>query len=214
MIKLLAVSDTEVDMIYSPLIVKRFGDANLLISCGDLPFYYLEYMVSMLNRPLYYVNGNHTPHHGEQWVSSIREAPWGGVDIHRRAVRDSSGLLLAGIEGSLRYNMGYNQYTQAQMWSMTLGLVPKLLLNRLLYGRFLDIFVTHAPGWKIHDRDDLPHQGIKAFSWLVRVFQPEFHLHGHIHIYTKYEKVETLVGNTWVVNACGYKVIQIPSPAR
>src|SRR5512146_1789494 len=100
--KVLAVSDVELDMIYSPLITQRFHDVDLVIGCGDLPYYYLEYIVSMLNRPLYFVRGNHAPVHGE--ISGEGEEhlyPWGGVDLHRKVVRDPSGLLLAGIEGSL-----------------------------------------------------------------------------------------------------------------
>ena len=57
--KILAVSDTEVPILYSPSIVQRFRDVDVIISCGDLPYYYLEYMISMLDVPLYYVRGNH-----------------------------------------------------------------------------------------------------------------------------------------------------------
>ena len=144
--KVLAVSDVEVDMIYSPLITQRFQDVDLVIGCGDLPYYYLEYIISMLNRPLYYVRGNHAPRFNEEGTGGERTSPWGGIDLHRRVIRDPlSGLLMAGIEGSLRYNHGRYQYTQAEMWMMIFSMVPRLLLNRLLYGRYLDIFVTHAP---------------------------------------------------------------------
>lgn len=211
---ILAVSDVENDMIYSPLITQRFKDVDLVISCGDLPCYYQEYIVSMLNRPMYYVNGNHTSHKVEYENALVSDPHWGGENIHRRVVRDSSGLLLAGIEGSLRYNKGSYQYTQEQMWQMVLGMVPKLLLNRLLHGRFLDILVTHAPCWEIHDKKDLPHQGIKAFRWLVEVFKPAFHLHGHIHVYQQYDRTESLVGNTRVINTYGYKQIQFSVPGR
>lgn len=210
--KILAVSDIEVDMIYSPLIVQRFQDVDLIIGCGDLSYFYQEYIISMLNRPMYYVNGNHAPRYVEEGQTSIRESPWGGINLHQRVVRDQSGLLLAGIEGSLNYNRGAYQYSQGEMWGMTLSLVPRLLLNRLIYGRFLDIFVTHAPSWQIHDKDDLPHQGIKAFRWLVQVFKPALHLHGHIHVYRQYETTETQFGCTRVVNTYGYKNIILPFP--
>jgi Icc-related predicted phosphoesterase len=211
---ILAVSDVEVNIIYSPLVVKRFSDADLIIGCGDLPYYYLDYIASMLNRPLYYVNGNHTPRQGEQGESTVRDASWGGTNLHKRVVRDKSGLLLAGIEGSLRYNKGQSQYTQNEMWMMVFSMVPRLLVNRALFGRYLDVLVTHAPAWQIDDMNDLPHMGIKAFNWLVTVFQPALHLHGHIHIYKQYEKRETLVGKTRVINTCGYQYLQIPSPGK
>lgn len=206
--KVLAVSDIELDMIYSPLITQRFKDVDLVIGCGDLPYYYLEYIISMLNRPLYYVRGNHAPRFHEEGVGGDRTYPWGGIDLHHRVTRDNSGLLLAGIEGSLDYNRGRYQYSQVEMWSMVLSLVPRLLLNRILYGRYLDIFVSHAPPWHIHDKEDLPHQGIKAFRWLIETFKPTYALHGHIHIYQQYDTTESLHGSTRVINTYGYKTLQ------
>ncbi len=205
--KVLAVSDVEVDMIYSPLITQRFKDVDLVIGCGDLPYYYLEYIISMLNQPLYYVRGNHAPRFKEEGVGGERTYPWGGIDLHRRVIRDPSGLLLAGMEGSLNYNQGRYQYSQGEMWGMVLLMVPRLMLNRLLYGRYLDIFVSHAPPWHIHDKEDLPHQGVKAFRWLIMVFQPALMLHGHVHIYQQYDTTETLFGKTLVINAYRYKTL-------
>jgi len=211
-IQILAVSDVEVNVIYSPLVVERFKDIDLLIGCGDLPYYYLEYMISMLNRPLYFVNGNHAPSNQEEGNGGPRKQPWGGRNLHRRVARDESGLLLAGIEGCLNYNRGPYQYTQGEMFAMAFSLIPKLLLTRLLYGRFIDILVTHAPPWRIHDQDDLPHQGIKAFRWLIKIFQPIYHLHGHIHIYTQYTPTETQFEQTRVVNVYSYKRLEIKLP--
>jgi len=202
--RILAVSDLELGYIYNLQISQRFKDADLLISCGDLPYYYLEFMVSMLDRPLYYVRGNHS-HEVEITSAGERRSPWGAVDLHRRILRTDTGLLLAGIEGCVRYNKGRYQYTQSEMWQMVFGMVPALLVNRIKYGRFLDIFVTHAPPWQIHDMDDQPHQGIKAFRWLITAFQPRYHLHGHIHIYRNDVVRETQVGRTTVINCFGYR---------
>ena len=33
--------------------------ADAIISCGDLPASYLTFLVTMANRPLFYVHGNH-----------------------------------------------------------------------------------------------------------------------------------------------------------
>jgi len=210
--KVLAVSDIVVDTIYSPRVAQRFQDVNLLIGCGDLPYYYLEYIISMLNCPLYFVKGNHVPYPYEIGNETTRDHPWGGVNLHRRVVRDESGLLLAGIEGCLNYNQGPHQYSQGEMWAMVLSLVPMLFVHRLLYGRFLDILVTHAPPWQIHDKDDLPHQGVKAFRWLIQTFKPALHLHGHIHIYQQYDITETSFGQTRVVNVYGYKRLDCELP--
>jgi predicted phosphodiesterase len=58
--KVLALSDVELDLIYSPRIREKFQHIDLIIGCGDLPYYYLEYIVSVLNKPLYFVRGNHS----------------------------------------------------------------------------------------------------------------------------------------------------------
>ena len=204
--KILSVSDVELGFIYSPLIIDRFKDVDLVISCGDLPYYYLEYIISLLNVPLYYVRGNHASPI-ESGSGGDRSSPWGAIDLHQKVRRAANGLLLAGIEGSVRYNLGPYQYSQGEMWWMVWKLVPGLFLNKLRFGRYLDIFVSHAPPWQIHDKTDLPHQGIKAFRWLIDVFQPAYHLHGHIHVYRQDEVTESLEKNTWVVNTYGYRVL-------
>ena len=144
--KLLAVSDVELGFIYNTGIAQRFSDVDLVVSCGDLPYYYLEFIVSMLDKPLYFVRGNHAGT-VENGVGGPRTSPWGAIDLHRRVLRAECGLLLAGVEGSLRYNNGPNQYTQGEMWTMVLQMVPALLINKLRFGRYLDIFVSHAPSW-------------------------------------------------------------------
>jgi Icc-related predicted phosphoesterase len=208
--KLLTVSDKEVPLIYSPQIKRRFRDIDLAISSGDLSYYYLEYIISTLDIPLYYVRGNHAKAI-EYGISSTRKEPWGAVNLHRKVLRDpKTGLLLAGIEGSLVYNRGRHQYTQAEMWSMVMQLVPALMMNKVRYGRYLDVFVTHASPWGIHDQDDRAHQGVKAFNWLIETFQPTFHIHGHIHIYHPGVTTETKIGNTLVLNTYGYRRLTLP----
>jgi Icc-related predicted phosphoesterase len=206
--KILAVSDVELSFIYSPIIAQRFKDADLVISCGDLPYYYLEYIISMLNVPLYYVYGNHQ-NLPEIHADGERVKPWGAIHLHRHNICGPGNLLMTGIDGSLQYNFGPYQYSQAEMWGMVLLLVPGLIVNKLRFGRYLDVFVTHAPPWKIHDMDDRPHLGIKAFAWFDRVFQPAYHLHGHIHVYRQDTITETLLGKTKIINAFGYKELQV-----
>lgn len=211
--KILSVSDTILDFIYSPYVTRRFSDVDLVLGCGDLPYYYLEYIISKLDKPTFYIRGNHA--HVMEYSDQLgaRSEPHGGFDLHRR-VLNHRGLLMAGVQGSLRYSSGLYQYSQGEMFAFVLEMVPKLLLNRLLYGRFLDLFVTHAPPAGIHDDCDLPHRGIKAFLWLIRVFQPAYHFHGHIHIYQSNTVVETLVGHTQVVNTYGFRETNFELPKR
>ncbi|MHB8191887.1 MAG: metallophosphoesterase family protein [Bellilinea sp.] len=204
--KILAVSDIELGYIYNLQIAQRFRDVDFIVGCGDLPYYYLEFMVSMLDKPLYYVRGNHSSQ-VESTTGGERLSPWGAVNLHRKMIRTEDGLLLAGIEGCNRYNKGDHQYTQHEMWNMVLEMVPALLYNRIRYGRFLDIFVTHAPPWRVHDMDDVPHHGIKAFRWLIKVFKPRYHLHGHIHVYHNNAVTQSQVDQTCVINCYGYREI-------
>lgn len=209
--KILAVSDVELGVVYSPHVRERFPGVDVIIGCGDLPYSYLEFMVSTLDARLYYVRGNHSPR-TEHTVAGDRRSPWGGFNLHGRSARHESGLLLAGVEGCLQYNYGPHQYTQFEMWLLVLALVPRLLLNKIRYGRYLDVFVTHAPPWKIHDADDRPHRGVRAFRWLDRVFQPALHLHGHIHIYRQDTTRETQLGATRIINAYGYRELDLDQP--
>lgn len=205
--KILVVSDIVLDLLYSPLIRERFPDVDVVLGCGDLPYYYLEYILTALNVPLFFVRGNHA-NVVEYSSSGQKTQPYGANDLHRRVICHA-GLLIAGIEGSLRYNQGPFQYTQAEMWENVLFLVPQLFYNRARYGRYLDILITHASPWGIHDQSDRPHQGIKAFNWLLRTFKPRYHFHGHIHVYHSYITTETLYHQTRIVNAYGYRKVEI-----
>lgn len=204
--KILAVSDTVIEGLYSGGVVNRFAGTDLIISCGDLPYAYPEYLLSMLNATLFFVRGNHDIS-SQSWQIQ-HPGPLGGFDLHKR-ITQYKGLLLAGVEGSLRYREGPFMYSQSEMWMNVFELVPGLIVNRLRFGRFLDIFVTHAPPFGIHDETDLPHQGIKAFLWLDRVFSPLFHLHGHIHLYNHNSNRETLLGDTRIINCYGFREILI-----
>jgi hypothetical protein len=201
--KILSLSDVVVPFIYSAHIVDRFANIDFAIGCGDLPYYYQEYVISRLDIPFYYVRGNHSVEIERTSAGSFK-GPRGAIDLHRR-ILNHNGLLLAGVEGCGRYRAGPFQYTQDEMWMHVFMLVPGLLRNLVLTGRYLDVLVTHAPPKDIHDQDDLPHQGIKAFRWLLKVFKPAYHFHGHIHIYHPDTITETIYRQTKVINTFGYR---------
>jgi Icc-related predicted phosphoesterase len=200
--RILSLSDKQVDMIYSSQVRERFGDVDLILGCGDLAYYYLEYVISMLDVPLFYVRGNHS-NLVEYTAVGPKTCPDGGVNLHRKVV-NHKGMILAGVEGSLRYRNGPFQYSQTEMWLHVLRIAPTLIRQKLTHQRYLDIFISHAPPWGIHDQPDLPHQGIKAFRWLIETFQPRYHFHGHIHVYRKDQQTVTQLGRTTVMNTYGY----------
>ncbi len=207
--KILAVSDLEVPLIYSHSIRERFKYVDLGISCGDLSAPYIEYIVSSLDIPFYYVFGNHVPQiEDEQGILHIE--PEGAVNLHKNVVYDQTNdLLLAGIEGSLRYNSGAHQYSQRKMWSMVYALIPSLMQNKIRYGRYLDVFVTHAAPTGIHDANDRAHKGVDAFRWLIDNFKPKLHLHGHVHRYNPLTPLESDHNGIRVINAYGYREITL-----
>lgn len=210
-VRVLSVSDRVEELIYSPNIRQRFNDIAFAISCGDLPYYYVEYIVSALDKPVFFVRGNHAKLL-EHSRTGTRDRPSGAIDMHRQVV-EHCGLLLAGVEGSIRYKPGPFQYTQREMWLHVFSLVPGLIANRARHGRYLDIFITHAAPWGINDREDWPHQGIKAFRWLIETFRPKYHLHGHIHLYgPDFERV-VRHQQTEVINTYGYRynLFSLPS---
>jgi len=204
--KILAISDIVVDWIYSPKIRLLLSDTDLTIGCGDLPPYYYEFLISSLDIPLIHVHGNHSLPETEEKLSYHN--PQGSVDLHCR-VMNYFGFSFAGVEGSIRYNNGGYQYSQFGMWLNVFKLVPALLSNRIKFGRFLNVFVSHAPPWGIHDQSDLAHQGIKAFRWLLAQFQPDYHLHGHIHVYRPDMVTDSEFGKTKVINAYGFRQIEL-----
>jgi Icc-related predicted phosphoesterase len=200
---ILSLSDRVIDHIYSQSVKDRYPDIDLVLGCGDLPYYYLEFVVDVLNVPVFYVRGNHAPlkefsEHGE------REAPWGATNLHRRTV-NHKGLLLAGFEGSVRYRPGPFQYTQFEMWLMVFAMIPKLIINRVLFGRYLDVLISHTSPWRVNDQEDLAHHGFKAFRWLLKVFKPAYHFHGHIHNYEGNKNHETKFQESRVINTYQYR---------
>ncbi|MCP4419685.1 MAG: metallophosphoesterase [Chloroflexi bacterium] len=210
--KILAVSDQVMDHLYSSNVQKRYPNIDLIIGCGDLPFYYLEFLVSALDKRLVYVRGNHDT--GPQYTveGRILKQVQGGVDIHNCTVM-RGGVLLAGIEGSMRYRPGVPfMYSEAEMRYQVAQLMPTLLKNKLRYGRFLDILVTHSPPFGIHDRKDVPHTGFKILRNLLQWVKPRYMLHGHIHIYRQDTVTVTRYEETTIVNVYPYCLLDFNNP--
>jgi Icc-related predicted phosphoesterase len=210
MIKILSVSDKVDELLYSSAIKRLFGDVDLILGCGDLPYYYLEFIVTMLGGPLFYVIGNHGNAVKKSYAPKEEwEYPGGCENIDGRVVR-YRGLLIAGLEGSMRYNDNPDfQYSEREMAWKTWQLAPWLVMNRLLHGRNLDILITHAPPFGIHDRPDRCHQGFRAFRSFMDRFQPRYLIHGHVHVYHPSEPIQTVYGNTTVINTYGYQTLEV-----
>src|SRR2546421_62312 len=94
----LAVADEVSTALYDHFEPSRWRNIDLILSCGDLPPTYLDFLASSLDVPLFYVRGNHDGKYRQS------EYPGGG-NLHGRVVT-CQGIRLAGFEGSPRYNRG------------------------------------------------------------------------------------------------------------
>lgn len=205
--KILAISDEVVERLYSLCTGGHFQDVELILGCGDLPYTYLETLVSFLNVPLFYVPGNHDPNHNPADPKTYAE---GGSNLDLKLVRYKK-FLIGGLGGSIQYRPdGTNQYSQAEAYARAFQLYPRLMLNKANYGRALDILITHSPPFGIHDEETQAHQGLKAINWLLRVAKPRYHFHGHTHFQRRnLSPSETTSSETKVINIFPYKIIDV-----
>lgn len=205
--KILAVSDQVVDRVYSLANNGHFKGVSLIFGCGDLPYTYLEYIVTVLSVPLYYIPGNHDPNFD---LRDTRSKAEGGSNLDLTTVCHKD-TLIGGFGGSIRYRPnGSNQYTQSEAYWRAFQMAPKLLMNRIKYGRALDILIGHSPPFGIHDDTDKAHNGLKALNWLIQFSKPRYFFHGHTHFYlNNIANNETITGNTRIVNVYPYKIIEV-----
>lgn len=195
-VKILAVSDFIDSDLEDKVKQKALEPVDLIISCGDLAPEYLSFLRDRLDRPLYYIKGNHD-------LRYTLSNPAGCDNIHAR-IKQFNGLKIMGLEGSMWYNGGVNQYTDAQMKHI----IFRMWLSLWFKGG-VDIVVTHAPPRHIHDRNDLCHRGFESFGALIRRRNPQYLIHGHIHReFTHPDHRITRVNQTRVVNACGYTILE------
>jgi Icc-related predicted phosphoesterase len=194
-VRLLAVSDEVEPQLLDERTVEAQGHVDLVIGCGDLPADYLDALATVYAAPLIFVRGNHDPP-GRQG-DYPHEA-----EIDGRVVREK-GLLIAGLEGSIRYSDGPHQYTERQM----MGKVRALRLRLRL--RHPDILITHGPPAGVNEGTDAPHHGLQAVRRAVEWMRPRLLLHGHVHPYGREVPREGQLGETRVINVVGHRLIEL-----
>lgn len=233
--KILCVSDYVDPLIYNQNVKEAFPDIDLILCAGDLPMDYVDFIVTVFNKPTYFVFGNH----------NLKEFHYYHKDIHSDAAKlaqsyhESSHahgatylgfkcftdnrliiedpvtgkkrpLLIAGTSGSKKYNNGLCQYSEFQMKFKLLKMAPKLFINKLKYGTYLDIFMTHASPRHIHDHEDPCHIGFECYNWFLNKYKPTYMVHGHIHLYDMREERTGKYFNTIVTNAYAHTLIELP----
>lgn len=179
---------------------------------------FLGFLASSLNKPVAFVFGNHNLKELPRFQGGRDPAqalgigygtppPSYGSTYIDGKIKRIKGIIIAGLGGSMRYNDGEHQFSEGQMRRRVFKMVPRLVFNRLFFGRYLDIFVSHAPPRSINDGEDLPHRGFEIFRWFNRTFKPRYHLHGHVHLYDLNASRETEYENTRVINVFGHYLL-------
>ncbi len=221
--KILCIADHVDPRVYSNAIKERFKDVDLVLSAGDLPMDYLGFIVTCLNKTLYFVFGNHNlkylgrfnKKYEKQFIPPHQRlksfgSTYVGFNVKYNKKND---LIIMGLGGCKKYNNADNQHTEFEMYKHMIRLLPKLLFNKIFRGRYLDILLTHAAPRGIHDKEDPCHVGFKSFKWFMRKFSPQYLLHGHIHLYNINEKKITDYYNTRVINVYDHFVLDFDKEA-
>lgn len=217
--KILCVSDTTRSLAFASNVAEIYKGTKLIFSCGDMPVEAHDWLSTMLRKDVYYVFGNHNletfrqnmdaDHTRFSKFDSEFNKKFYGFLIDGKCVRDkNTGLLIAGLGGSMRYNNGDSQYTEAQMRRRIRKMALTLMYNKKRYGRYLDILITHAPPFGIGDGQDLCHRGFKCFLDFMDKYQPKYLLHGHIHLDDHNANRITRYGNTTVINIFGSYMLE------
>jgi Icc-related predicted phosphoesterase len=208
-LRVLAVADVVEPQVYDNGVAGWLGQVDLIISCGDLPPFYLDFLICTLRAPMFHVLGNHCFVAHDPVTKQCSPGEFAGAQDLNGRLAEYKGLLLGGVEGSPRYNNGPHQYTEQQMELNLLKLTPGLLLNKLRVGRYLDILVTHTPPRGIHDNPDTAHRGFASLVPFIERFKPALLLHGHTHRYDPMLPLRTRYGDTDVINAYGHVLLDL-----
>lgn len=200
--KVLCISDRVEQVLYGPNLRSYANGVEAVISCGDLPFEYLEYVVTFLGVPLYYVLGNHDP------GPDGPEYPGGCTPLDGR-IEAVNGVTMAGLSGSMLYSGGPNQYTERQMRCRARSLSVRIRYRGLLGKPPPRVIVTHAAPLGLGDREDLCHTGFESFLGFMDRHRPPLWLHGHIHLMNPLEERVTVRGETKIVNVYGHRILEV-----
>ena len=195
--RILFVSDEESPYLWDYFKPECLENIDLIISCGDLKAEYLSFLVTMAHVPLFYIHGNHDE-------SYDTYPPEGCTCIDGKLVT-YKGLRILGLGGSMRYNEGAYQYTDAQMRRRI-----RRLHYRLMLAGGVDLVVSHAPILGCGDSGNGAHRGFAAFRSFALAFKPRYWVHGHVHLrYDHGRERKRQCGETTVINACERYILEI-----
>ena len=195
--KILAISDVECPALWDYFRPERVAGVDLIVSCGDLKREYLEFLVTMANRPVLYVPGNHD--------KAYVKAPPEGCENIDGMVYQYRGVRFLGLGGCKFYNDPVYQYTEKQMEKRI-----RALRRPLKKFGGVDVVVTHAAPTGCGDRPDPAHRGFDCYLRLMEEYRPRYFLHGHVHMnYDSDVPRRMTYAGTEVINAYERYIIDI-----
>ena len=198
--KILLIADEEASYLWDYYQPGRLDGIDFTLSCGDLKQEYLEFLVTMSSRPLYYVHGNHD----KGYVNFPPE----GCECLDDTLTVIKGLRVLGLGGCIRYNQGPYQYTEKEMAARIAR-----LRRAIRKAGGVDIVITHAPPRGYGDAEDNAHRGFEAFLPLMDEFRPKYLLHGHVHqSYGHGHPRRIQYGDTTIMNCVGWQVLEVDAP--
>lgn len=200
--KILLVADHESNFIWDHFDATRFADIDFVLSCGDLKSEYLSFLVTMINKPLYYVHGNHDTNY-------LRNPPEGCESIDGKLI-NIHGLRILGLGGCMKYGGDSRtsippfQYTEEQMTQRI-----RKLKWQLFRSKGFDMLVTHSPAKGVCDGADMCHTGFASLRTLVERWNPALMIHGHMHMGFGKGKRFVMHQQTKVIDAFEYHILEI-----
>ena len=195
--KLLLISDMESPALWDHYQPSRVEGVDLIVSCGDLKKEYLEFLVTLTGKPLFYIPGNHD-------TKYVRNPPEGCECIDGRVV-SFQGIRFLGLGGCVRYSEGVYQYTEEEMRRR----ISKLRFQLWRSGG-VDVLVTHAAAAGYGDASDRAHRGFQCYLNILDKYQPAWMFHGHIHQSYGWSIPRTVqYGKTTIINAFERYIIDI-----
>ena len=187
--RILAVSDVASKYYFDYYAPGKLDGIDLILACGDLHREYLEFLVTMSNRPVLYIHGNHDEGYD-------RRPPEGCVCVDDQ-LYVWNGIRILGLGGSHRYRDGKYMFTEGQMRRRI-----RRLRFQLWKHKGFDILLTHAPARHINDFDSISHRGFECFVELLDKYRPKYFIHGHIHKnYGVHIPQKTVYKDTAIINA-------------
>ena len=196
--KILLLADEPLPVLWEHLDRRRLEGVELILSCGDLPAAYLEFLTCFTPAPILYIHGNHDGVYE-------KHPPEGCICVDNR-IYVHQGIRILGLGGSMRYNRGPQQFTERQMARRA-----HLMTLQILRHRGFDILLTHSPALGVGDDTDRAHTGFATFLRLMDRYHPRVMAHGHVHASYRYDfrRVQEYHG-TQVINAFGSYLLDWP----